>query len=95
MVVALSGKIDASNYEQIQTEVSALLQAGGIESFAFDVNEVTYVSSAGLRMFSAVNKMCKNNRISYKLSGLREDIMKMFQLTGYASVFKIEVKEEA
>lgn len=92
-VVALFGKIDAANYEQIQSEVLKLIEQNEeIETFTFDVNEVSYVSSAGIRMFSAINKACKTNQISYKLTGLREDILKMFQLTGYSSVFKIEPK---
>lgn len=93
ITAVLKERIDAANYEQIQAEVEGLLEEG-VETFTFDVNDVTYVSSAGLRMFSSVNKVCKSKGIEYKLSGLREDIMKMFRLTGYASVFKIEVKPE-
>lgn len=92
-VVALFGKIDAANYEQIQSDILNMIETNeNIETFTFDVNEVSYVSSAGIRMFSAINKACKMNQISYKLTGLREDILKMFQLTGYSSVFKIEPK---
>lgn len=95
ILIKLSGKIDAANYEEIQEKVLNLLNTDEeIESLTFDVNEVSYVSSAGLRLFSAINTVCKKNQISYKLSGLREDIMKMFQLTGYASIFKIEVQTQ-
>ena len=94
ITVALEGKVDASNYELIQEETLNLISEQKAETFTFDVNDVSYVSSAGLRMFSAINKACKANGLSYKLVGLRPDIMKMFQLTGYASVFKIEIKEE-
>ena len=94
--VKLSGKIDANNHEDIQLETYDILQKAGdnIESFEFDVNEVTYVSSAGLRMFSALSKECKNKGISYALIGLRSDIIRMFQLTGYANIFKIVEKQE-
>ena len=95
LVVKLAGKIDANNYEGIQSESYDLLQGtGDIEAFEFDVNDVTYVSSAGLRMFSAISKECKNRGIAYSLVGLRKDIVRMFQLTGYANVFKIVEKQE-
>ena len=58
------------------------------------MKEVTYVSSAGLRMFSAVNQKATENIISYKLIQMKESISKLFQLTGYASAFTIELLEE-
>lgn len=94
--VKLAGKIDANNHEDIQLEAhEILLKAGSnVDAFEFDVNDVTYVSSAGLRMFSSVSKECKNKGIAYSLVGLRKDILRMFQLTGYANIFKIVEKQE-
>lgn len=94
--VKLAGKIDANNHEDIQLETYELLKNASdeVESFEFDVNDVTYVSSAGLRMFSSISKECKNKTIAYSLVGLRKDILRMFQLTGYANIFKIVEKQE-
>ena len=94
LIVKLTGKVDAVNYEKILTDVTELLENGEVESLVFDVNDVNYVSSAGLRMFSGVGKLCKSKNIDYMLDGLRRDIYKMFQLTGYASILKIRVKED-
>lgn len=94
--VKLEGKIDANNHEDIQLETYELLKNASdeVESFEFDVNDVTYVSSAGLRMFSSISKECKNKGIAYSLVGIRKDILRMFQLTGYANIFKIVEKQE-
>lgn len=94
MTVFLSGKIDATNFEEIQEKAFELLEKENTKAFVFDMNDVSYVSSAGLRMFSAVNRKATEIGISYKLSKMREDIMKLFQMTGYASAFCIELKEE-
>jgi anti-anti-sigma factor len=96
LTVKLTGKIDGNNNEDIQLEACELLNGIGddVESFVFDVNDVTYVSSAGLRTFSALSKECKNRGIAYSLVGLRKDIVRMFQLTGYANIFKIVEKQE-
>lgn len=92
-IVYLSGKIDANNFEEIQNVTFSLMTADNIHGFVFDMNDVNYVSSAGLRMFSAVNHKSAELGISYKLVKMREDILKLFQMTGYASAFYIELKE--
>lgn len=93
--VTLSGKIDAMNYETIQAEVMELLDnVTELREFIFDMSAVTYVSSAGLRMFSAINKAVSEKEAHYILIEMRTDIYKMFQMTGYASAFSIKVKDE-
>lgn len=92
--VNLSGKIDASNYESIQATCIELLEKDTVNSFVFDMDRVTYVSSAGLRMFSAINRKCAELSKSYRLTQMSESLFKMFQMTGYASAFAIDVKEE-
>ena len=94
VTVTLPDKVDAHNYENIQNEVSKYLKENtGFEELIFDLNGTIYVSSAGLRMFSAVSKECQQQDINYKLINLRKDIMKMFQLTGYSSMYTIEAEE--
>lgn len=93
--IILSGKIDAMNYESIQTEVMELIDnATDLREFIFDMSAVNYVSSAGLRMFSAINKAVSGHNAHYMLIEMRRDIYKMFQMTGYASAFSIKVKDE-
>ncbi len=96
ITIFLDGKVDGNTSENIQEKVIGILdKEHDIVSFVFDMNEVSYVSSAGLRMFSAISNVCRQSGIEYRLIGLREDILRMFQLTGYATIFKIEVKQEA
>ena len=96
--VVLSGKIDGATSGEIKGKVTDFLRKTinetELEWFVFDLNDVTFVSSRGLTMFSDISTMCKKNQIDYKLIGVRRDIVKIFQLTGYASVFKIEAKPE-
>lgn len=90
-------KIDAKNFEEIQKKATELLNGDecvDIADFVFDLDNVIYVSSAGLRMFSSINKVAQDLNVNYKLINLRRDILKMFQLTGYASIFEIEEKVE-
>ena len=92
MTIYLTGKIDASNSETIQEYIANLIDENELSELVFDMNDVTYVSSAGLRMFSALNQKSIEYSIEYRLINMRQDIQKMFQMTGYASAFSIETK---
>ena len=94
LTICLSGKVDVQNYEEIQSEVSGLVNSESFKKFVFDMDKVTYVSSAGLRMFSSVNQKVSEKDAKYELINMREDIMKLFQMTGYASAFVIKLKSE-
>lgn len=87
-------KIDAKNYSDIEDaaiKVAAEMTEG---EFVFDLQNIVYVSSAGLRMFSAINNVLQESGVEYRLKNLTKDILKMFQLTGYSSMFKVEGQPE-
>jgi anti-anti-sigma regulatory factor len=46
-IVALSGELDASNYEQV-IEVARQLHDAGAHHFVFDLSDVSYMGSSGL-----------------------------------------------
>lgn len=93
-IVKLSGKIDAVCFAEIQDAAVELLERNDVVGIVFDMKDVSYVSSAGLRMFSTVHKKSVSAGKSYKLTQIRGDIMKLFQMTGYASAFCLEVQAE-
>lgn len=93
--VKLSGKIDATNAESVLMECREILDKPDVKMFIFDMNAVTFVSSAGLRMFSSMNQKAMDMGKDYKLIQMSEVILKLFQMTGYAAAFPIEEKEES
>ena len=91
----LSEKVAAQNYEDIQNGVEAFINANeDLEAFVFDLHNTLYISSAGLRMFQHMSSLANEKDMSYKLVGLRPDVMTMFKLTGYSSVFELEPIED-
>lgn len=87
-------KIDAKNYSDIEDIAKEIAEEMTESEFVFDLKNVVYVSSAGLRMFSAINSILQETGTEYKLINLTKDILKMFQLTGYSSMFKVEGQPE-
>lgn len=89
-----SGEIDATNYEEIQEQIFAKLEESSFQAIEIRMRNVTYISSAGLRMFSTVKKKTQELGLELKLVGVRSDILKLFKITGYAGAFHMELLEE-
>lgn len=92
-IITLSGKIDATNFQSVQDKALAILNSTTITELIFDADQVSYVSSAGLRMFNAINQQAQHLQKAYKVINMRSDIAKMFHMMGYGSAFDIQVKE--
>lgn len=88
-VVALyiSGRIDTTTAPELEKTIKAL--APDVKELTLDLSEVTYVSSAGLRvLLGAQKKMNKTG--SMKLTGVCDAVMEVFEITGFADILVIE-----
>ena len=56
---------------------------------AFDFSEVEYISSAGLRVLLAAQKVM-NRQGSMKLIGVNSEVMEVFEITGFSDILTIE-----
>ena len=62
---------------------------GDIKNLVLDVKGMEYISSAGLRvLLSAQKKMQKIG--SMKVTGVCEEVMEVFEMTGFADILVIE-----
>ena len=62
---------------------------GDTKNLVLDVKGMEYISSAGLRVLLAAQK--KMQKIgSMKVTGVCEDVMEVFEMTGFADILVIE-----
>ena len=62
---------------------------GDTKNLVLDLKGVEYISSAGLRVLLAAQK--KMQKIgSMKLTGVCEEVMEVFEMTGFADILVIE-----
>jgi len=96
LIIKLTGSVATENYQQIQSTVEDKInqEDENFDSLVFDLDNVTYVSSAGLRMFSFFSQLMIENDKEYHLINLDPMLKKMFMLTGYASSYDIKEKEK-
>lgn len=85
--VAVSGRVDTNTAPQLEAELQSSFDS--IESLVLDFKDVAYISSAGLRVLLASQKiMVKKGGMT--LINVSDDIMEIFEVTGFSDILTIE-----
>ena len=83
----IAGRIDTTTAPQMETELKESLS--GVTELKLDFSEVEYISSAGLRvLLLAQKKMNAQGKMS--IYGVSEDVMEVFEITGFGDILTIE-----
>ena len=61
----------------------------GITRLVFDVAKLEYISSAGLRVLLAMQKLM-NQQGEMVLQNVNEAVMEVFEVTGFSDILRIE-----
>ena len=95
MVVSVTGRIDAVTAPEFEKGLSALI-AGGDMVLLLNLNDLEYISSAGLRSILSTAKQLKATGGTLLFCGLKGPVKDVFKISGFGSIFKIfETEEEA
>ena len=85
--MALNGRLDTNTAPELETELKASLN--GIETLVIDMEELAYLSSAGLRVILAAQKqMNKQGRMIIRK--VNDMVMEVFEVTGFTDILTIE-----
>ena len=85
--VFLDGRLDTTTAPQLEEELKASLP--GVTNLVIDMEHLAYISSAGLRVLLAAQKiMYKQGEMVVR--NANEDILEVFDVTGFADVLTIE-----
>ena len=85
--IAVSGRIDSNTYQELQKTVNEVDYSKG--SLIIDFKDVEYISSAGLRVLLSAQKVM-SKKGGMKLINVSEDIMEIFEVTGFSDILTIE-----
>ena len=83
----VSGRLDTQTAPELEAELDAVLS--DIKELTFDMTNLEYVSSAGLRVILKAQK-AMNTQGSMKLTGVNDSIMEVFDITGFLDILTIE-----
>jgi anti-sigma B factor antagonist len=87
LVVKVEGRIDTNTSPDLEMELKSSLD--GVQDLIFDFKDVDYISSAGLRVLLSAQKTM-NKQGSMKLINVRNEIMEIFEVTGFTDILTIE-----
>ncbi|MBQ3843029.1 MAG: STAS domain-containing protein [Ruminiclostridium sp.] len=86
MTVELIGEVDASNASKIEADL--LNEIVGVKDLTFDLAELEYISSTGLRILLLMQKMMKAQG-SMTIKNVRKDVMDIFRVAGFVRLLNI------
>ena len=87
VTLIVSGRLDTQTAPELEAELDAVLS--GLKELTFDMTNLEYVSSAGLRVILKAQK-AMNAQGSMKLTGVNDSIMEVFDITGFLDILTIE-----
>ena len=86
-IVALVGRIDGSNSDEVEAALVPLADGGG--SVVVDCEELDYISSSGLRVLLIAAKRSKAAGTRLALAGLQPAVGEVFEMSGFLKLFDI------
>ena len=87
VTLIVSGRLDTQTAPELEKELDAVLT--GLKELTFNMTNLEYVSSAGLRVILKAQK-AMNTQGSMKLTGVNDSIMEVFDITGFLDILTIE-----
>ena len=87
LTITLSGRLDTTTAPQLEGELKASIE--GVKSLILDFAELDYLSSAGLRVLLAAQKIM-NKQGNMVVKNVNETIAEIFEVTGFCDILTIE-----
>ena len=85
--ITVAGRLDTITAPMLDKSINEDIK--DVKNLILDIKDVTYVSSAGLRvLLSAQKKMQKIG--SMKVKNVCAEVMEVFEMTGFADILVIE-----
>lgn len=85
--VKLEGRLDSKSAPKLKESLEDDLD--GVEELTFDLSDLIYISSAGLRIILSAQKRM-NKQGSMKVTNVRKIVMDVFESTGFVDILTIE-----
>ena len=86
-IIEIVGRLDTITAPALDKTINE--DIGDTQNLVLDIKGMEYISSAGLRvLLSAQKKMQKIG--SMKVKGVCEEVMEVFEMTGFADILVIE-----
>ena len=87
LVLEITGRLDTITAPALDKTINENL--GEIKNLILDFKQLEYISSAGLRVLLSTQKKLQQKG-TMKLKNVREEVMEVFEITGFVDILTIE-----
>ena len=84
--IALEGRLDTNTAPQLDVQLKQSIN--GVSELEFDFSKLDYISSAGLRVLLAAQKIM-NKQGKMLIRHINDTIMEVFEITGFVDILTI------
>lgn len=86
LTLNLTGRVDSVNASALETEIESIRKAAGAENVILDLEELAYISSAGLRMVLRLRREVP----TLKIINVSSEVYDIFEMTGFTEILTVE-----
>ena len=87
LVVSLEGRLDTVTSPELE---AALGDLAGVSKLVINMEKLSYVSSAGLRVLLNAQKKLTANKGEMSISNANDELKEIFEITGFDEIFNIK-----
>lgn len=88
LTIYFRGELNSSNSEETEKEIDGILSKTQFKSVVLDFAELTYISSAGLRIILKI----KREHDDTKVVNVIDEVFDVFEMVGFNNFLTIEKK---
>jgi len=88
LIISLNGMLDAVSAPGFDKEIGQIMEVDN-SSLVFDMKELQYISSAGLRSFLTIAKKFKAEDKKVALTSLQNIVKQVFEVSGFNQIISI------
>lgn len=85
LTIYLEGEFNSYSAEPIENEINKIIKANSFKKLVFDLEMLSYISSAGLRVFVRLKQLYDVSIINASL-----EVYDIFQMTGFTSIMEVK-----
>ncbi len=93
-LIVLQGRLDAATSPLLAEQVKSVLSNGQV-SLILDMQQISYISSAGLRIVLMTAKQVKAIKGHFAVFGLSASVREVFDISGFSKIIQVEADHAA
>lgn len=89
IIIYLTGPLDAKSVREVEEDLERVVSLHSDKDIIFNLTEVRYMSSSGLRIFISIKNSLFETGKQLKICHLADSVRKVFEMTKVTELFDI------